>query len=75
MKPPTALVTSRSLLTSGGFSHSHSHSQLLLPLTHRKLLPPVLTPSPRRGYVTVFGYTQAKALIYSEHGQPKDVLQ
>ncbi|KAF8453697.1 hypothetical protein BGX38DRAFT_1249651 [Terfezia claveryi] len=28
----------------------------------------------QRTYVTVFGYTQAKALVYSAHGQPKDVL-
>ncbi|KAF8436769.1 hypothetical protein BGX38DRAFT_1332929 [Terfezia claveryi] len=27
-----------------------------------------------RTYATVFGYTQAKALVYSAYGQPKDVL-
>ncbi|KAF8430030.1 trans-2-enoyl-CoA reductase-like protein [Tirmania nivea] len=27
-----------------------------------------------RTYVTLFGYTQAKALVYSKHGQPKEVL-
>ncbi|KAG0132036.1 hypothetical protein HOY82DRAFT_518394 [Tuber indicum] len=29
---------------------------------------------PKR-HITVFGYTQAKALIFSEYGQPKDVLK
>lgn len=26
-------------------------------------------------YISVYGYTQAKALVYSKHGEPKDVLQ
>lgn len=26
-------------------------------------------------YVSAFGYTQAKALVYSRYGQPKDVLR
>jgi len=30
---------------------------------------------PLRRYSSVFGYTQAKALIYSEYGQPSDVLK
>ncbi|RMJ24237.1 reductase [Aspergillus sp. HF37] len=29
----------------------------------------------KRRYVSVYGYTQAKALIYAKHGEPKDVLQ
>ena len=28
----------------------------------------------QRSYVTVFGYIQSQALVYSENGQPKDVL-
>lgn len=28
-----------------------------------------------RRYVSVYGYTQAKALVYSKYGEPKDVLQ
>ncbi|KAL2005042.1 hypothetical protein VTN00DRAFT_2892 [Thermoascus crustaceus] len=27
-----------------------------------------------RRYITAYGYTQAKALVYSQHGEPKDVL-
>ena len=30
------------------------------------------TRAPRR---TLYGYTQAKALVYSQHGEPKEVLQ
>ena len=29
----------------------------------------------KRRYISVYGYTQAKALVYSKHGEPKDVLQ
>ncbi|OJJ08961.1 hypothetical protein ASPVEDRAFT_145003 [Aspergillus versicolor CBS 583.65] len=35
-------------------------------------------PSPRtnsRRYISAYGYTQAKALVYSRYGEPKDVLQ
>ncbi|RPA96484.1 NAD(P)-binding protein [Choiromyces venosus 120613-1] len=39
----------------------------------RTLLRPAST-IPKR-HITVFGYTQAKALIFSEHGPPKDVLK
>jgi trans-2-enoyl-CoA reductase len=28
-----------------------------------------------RRYISVYGYTQAKALIYSKYGEPKDVLR
>lgn len=28
-----------------------------------------------RRYISVYGYTQAKALVYSKYGEPKDVLQ
>lgn len=28
-----------------------------------------------RRYVSAYGYTQAKALVYSKYGEPKDVLQ
>ncbi|KAI9820334.1 MAG: mitochondrial 2-enoyl thioester reductase [Pycnora praestabilis] len=28
----------------------------------------------RRRYISAYGYTQAKALVYSKHGEPKDVL-
>jgi trans-2-enoyl-CoA reductase len=28
-----------------------------------------------RRYISVYGYTQAKALMYSKYGEPKDVLQ
>lgn len=29
----------------------------------------------RRRYVSAYGYTQAKSLIYTKHGEPKDVLE
>lgn len=28
-----------------------------------------------RRSISVYGYTQAKALVYSQYGEPKDVLQ
>lgn len=28
-----------------------------------------------RRYVSMYGYTQAKALVYSKYGEPKDVLR
>ena len=28
-----------------------------------------------RRYISVYGYTQSKALIYSKYGEPKDVLR
>ena len=28
-----------------------------------------------RRYISVYGYTQAKALVYSRYGEPKDVLR
>lgn len=28
-----------------------------------------------RRYITAYGYTQAKALVYSKYGEPKDVLR
>lgn len=28
-----------------------------------------------RRYISVYGYTQAKALVYSKYGEPKDVLK
>jgi trans-2-enoyl-CoA reductase len=28
-----------------------------------------------RRYISAYGYTQAKALVYSKYGEPKDVLQ
>jgi trans-2-enoyl-CoA reductase len=28
-----------------------------------------------RRYISVYGYTQAKALMYSKYGEPKDVLR
>jgi len=31
--------------------------------------------SPGRRYVSAFGYTQAKSLVYSEYGEPKTVLK
>lgn len=36
---------------------------------------PVTLPLGCRRYVSAYGYTQAKALIYSKYGEPKDVLR
>ena len=33
-----------------------------------------LMAAAQRSYVTAFGYIQSQALVYSENGQPKDVL-
>lgn len=33
---------------------------------------PCLNPQQRR---TIYGYEQAKALIFKDHGEPKDVLR
>lgn len=32
-------------------------------------------PVEGRRYISVYGYTQAKALVYSKYGEPKDVLR
>lgn len=32
-------------------------------------------PNYGRRYVSMYGYTQAKALVYSKYGEPKDVLR
>jgi trans-2-enoyl-CoA reductase len=37
--------------------------------------PSVTLPLGCRRYVSAYGYTQAKALIYSKYGEPKDVLR
>ncbi|KAF8540318.1 hypothetical protein BDD12DRAFT_917043 [Trichophaea hybrida] len=44
--------------------------------TLRLLRPsPLRLNVPVRRYASAFGYTQSKALIYSDYGQPKDVLK
>jgi trans-2-enoyl-CoA reductase len=40
----------------------------------RRGTPSSSLPGVRR-YISVYGYTQAKALVYSRYGEPKDVLQ
>ncbi|KAJ5615390.1 Alcohol dehydrogenase superfamily zinc-type [Penicillium hordei] len=41
-----------------------------------RAVPQVFGQAPfSRRYVSVYGYTQAKALIYSKYGEPKDVLR
>lgn len=37
--------------------------------------PRVIFPLDRRRHISTFGYTQAKALVYSRYGEPADVLQ
>jgi trans-2-enoyl-CoA reductase len=36
---------------------------------------PVTFPLSCRRYISAYGYTQAKALMYSKYGEPKDVLR
>lgn len=36
---------------------------------------PVTVNLDRRRYISAYGYTQAKALMFSKHGEPKDVLR
>lgn len=38
---------------------------------------PAALPGPfvGRRYISVYGYTQAKALVYAKYGEPKDVLR
>lgn len=36
---------------------------------------PVTLPLSCRRYISAYGYTQAKALMYSKYGEPKDVLK
>ena len=38
------------------------------------LQPSISLPLDRRRHVSAYGYTQAKALVYSQYGEPKDVL-
>jgi trans-2-enoyl-CoA reductase len=38
------------------------------------LKPSISLPLDRRRHVSAYGYTQAKALVYSQYGEPKDVL-
>ncbi|MCJ1329210.1 mitochondrial 2-enoyl thioester reductase [Thelotrema lepadinum] len=49
-----------------------SGASILLSSTRSRPLPSSPRLLSRR---TLYGYTQAKALIYSQHGEPKDVLQ
>src|SRR5271163_1947117 len=42
------------------------------PAVHFK--PCVSIPLDRRRHISAYGYTQAKALMYSQYGEPKDVL-
>ena len=35
---------------------------------------PITLPLDRRRSISAYGYTQSKALVYSQHGEPKDVL-
>lgn len=35
---------------------------------------PISLPLDRRRHISAYGYTQAKALVYSQYGEPKDVL-
>lgn len=43
--------------------------------TSRLSSAPVTPPLSCRRYVSAYGYTQAKALLYSKYGEPKDVLK
>jgi trans-2-enoyl-CoA reductase len=36
---------------------------------------PCSLPLDCRRYISAYGYTQAKSLVYSQHGEPKDVLE
>ena len=36
--------------------------------------PSISLPLDRRRHISAYGYTQAKALVYSQYGEPKDVL-
>lgn len=51
-------------------------TQSILPRisTRPQCLPTSYTTNGRR-YVSMYGYTQAKALVYSKYGEPKDVLR
>lgn len=40
----------------------------------RTLLPARVSLDSRR-YISAYGYTQAKAIVFPKHGEPKDVLK
>lgn len=61
MKPPASLLARGRVLVC---NHPSSIAR-----------PRPFMATTQRPYVTVFGYIQSQALVYSEHGQPKDVLR
>lgn len=44
-------------------------------LPYAQAAPKSFLPLDRRRYISAYGYTQAKALVYSKYGEPKDVLK
>ncbi|MCJ1448625.1 MAG: mitochondrial 2-enoyl thioester reductase [Stictis urceolatum] len=49
-------------------------TSLILQISHLRPQPTAEPILDRRRYISAYGYTQAKSLIYSKHGEPKDVL-
>ncbi|KAI4195879.1 MAG: hypothetical protein LQ350_006919 [Teloschistes chrysophthalmus] len=54
---------------------SRSSSSLISPSCHHAFIPkPTLLPLDRRRYISAYGYTQAKALVYHKPGSPAETL-
>ncbi|KAL8637228.1 MAG: hypothetical protein Q9228_005479 [Teloschistes exilis] len=54
---------------------SSCRSSVISPSSHPAFRPkPTLFPLDRRRHISAYGYTQAKALVYPNHGPPSDTL-
>lgn len=78
ISPITQIMLSRGVLRAAAQGTRHSGA------ARAATFPAVSGKAPRassaipvdgRRYISMYGYTQAKALIYSKYGEPKDVLR
>ncbi|OJJ81080.1 enoyl-[acyl-carrier-protein] reductase [Aspergillus glaucus CBS 516.65] len=73
---------SRAVLRSSTVNVSRSNGAALAlkarastPLAANPCRTPFINSLEARRYISVYGYTQSKALVYSKYGEPKDVLK
>lgn len=73
---------SRAVLRSSTVNVSRSNGAALAlkarastPLAANPCRTPFIKSLEARRYISVYGYTQSKALVYSKYGEPKDVLK
>lgn len=73
---------SRAMLRSSTVNASRGNGAALAlkarastPLAANPCRTPFIHSLEARRYISVYGYTQSKALVYSKYGEPKDVLR